>query len=90
MLKRLEAVVSGQVQGIGYRFFARHHAEKLGLKGYAKNAPDETVEIIAEGEEAQLKKFLQLLEKGPPFSRVDNVHADWAEARKDFSGFEVR
>jgi acylphosphatase len=90
MIKRFEAVVSGRVQGIGYRFFVQHHAARIGLKGYAKNLPDDTVEIIAEGEEEKLKKFLALLERGPPFAHIESIHVEWTEPKKEFPSFEVR
>jgi acylphosphatase len=51
---RLRAVVHGYVQGVGFRFFARREALMLGLRGYTRNLPDGSVEVVAEGQRQQL------------------------------------
>ncbi len=70
---RLEAVVKGRVQGIGYRLFVKSKAESLGLKGYAKNNADGSVEVIAEGPVEKLENLLNELKKGPFLARVDEI-----------------
>ena len=58
-------VVQGRVQGVGYRYFVLRHAEELGLAGYARNQADGTVEVVAEGADAALRKLEERLSEGP-------------------------
>ena len=88
MKRRLVALVSGRVQGVGYRAFARRKAEELGLSGYAENLPDGRVEVVAEGEEEDLKVFLEFLKRGPRLAEVRAVEAEWGEAA-GLQGFHV-
>ena len=66
-------VVSGRVQGVGYRYFALHVAEPLNVAGFARNQPDGTVEVVAEGSEAELEELEARLSEGPSFSHVEGV-----------------
>ncbi len=71
----LSITVHGIVQGVGYRSLVRHIAIGLGIRGYAKNMPDGTVEIIAIGENEQLQAFSKLInvdtKHGPQVHHVD-------------------
>jgi len=87
---RCHVFVSGLVQGVFYRAFAQENAEKLGLTGFVRNMPDDRVETVIEGEEAKIKKLLDILKRGPPGASVDNLDVKWEEARNDFHGFEIR
>ena len=90
MQERLEAIVSGRVQGVGFRFFAEAECIFIGgIKGHAKNLPDGTVEVIAEGEREKLERLLRALEKGPPTGRTESVKKVWAAARGSFKGFSI-
>ena len=82
-------VVQGRVQGVGYRYFVLRHAEELGLAGYARNQPDGTVEVLAEGEAAALKKLEERLNEGPSFAHVSGVERQ-AIAERGASGIHVR
>lgn len=75
MSHRLIALVSGEVQGVGYRTWVRKHALRADLTGYARNLPDGSVEVVAEGREHELHQLLGCIEQGPPISMVENV--DW-------------
>jgi acylphosphatase len=88
--KRLEAHVYGQVQGVGYRFYARQMARRLNLQGYVRNCIDRTVEVVAEGERHALDQFLAHLKQGPSAATVERVDAKWLPSRHTFLGFEVR
>ena len=70
---RVKTVVSGQVQGVGYRYFVQCRASELGLSGYVKNLPTGDVELEAEGPRPELDRLLAYLHQGPPLSRVDNL-----------------
>jgi len=82
-------VVQGQVQGVGYRYFVLRHAEALGVSGYARNRPDGTVEVVAEGSEAALGDFEARLREGPAFARVDGLDRAAVTPRGD-QGFHIR
>jgi len=73
------ALVSGTVQGVGYRAFARRAALELGIRGRAVNLPDGRVEVLACGEAAALDAFIAELNTGPKWSRVTDVAVSAAE-----------
>lgn len=89
-LARLSATVRGRVQGVLFRAFVSDHATALGLTGYARNMPDGTVEVEAEGERAWLEQLLEHLRRGPRKARVDGVDAAWSQGQGRFSRFETR
>ena len=68
-------LVTGVVQGVGFRAFARHAARRLSLVGSATNLPDGRVEVVASGPEAALAEFEGTLRRGPRFGRVDRIEA---------------
>lgn len=77
---RLTALVSGQVQGVGYRRFVQRQCETMRLAGYAENLADGRVEVIAEGERADLEHLLHWLKKGSTHAVVQSVEVAWADA----------
>jgi acylphosphatase len=81
--------VYGIVQGVGFRRFVQIHAIRLGVKGYAKNLPDGSVEVIAEGHEESLNKLLNKIREGSPLSRVEKVEVRFEEYKGEFSSFET-
>jgi acylphosphatase len=66
-------IVSGLVQGVGYRFFAERVANQLGICGYVKNLGDDNVEVYAIGDEASLEEFKHHLAEGPRSARVTRI-----------------
>jgi acylphosphatase len=80
----------GDVQGVGFRYFAESHGRRLGLEGYVRNRYDGAVEVEAEGSADALERFLDLLRKGPRMARVQDVVVNWAPARGDLGPFGVR
>jgi acylphosphatase len=82
-------LVHGQVQGVGYRYFALRAAEELGVAGFARNLPDGSVEVVAEAPEAALDRFEERLRSGPSFCRVSNVQKSPLDPRGD-QGFHIR
>ena len=65
--------VRGRVQGVGFRWFVRGQAKRLDLGGYARNLPDGSVEVAAEGPATALDRLEQALRRGPPMGRVEAV-----------------
>ncbi|AOL15692.1 acylphosphatase [Sulfolobus sp. A20] len=89
MLKRVHIRVYGYVQGVGFRRFVQIHAHRLGIKGYARNLDDGTVEVVAEGHEEALKKLIEYVKKGPPLAEVSNVEYLFEEYKGEFHDFET-
>jgi acylphosphatase len=87
---RLTAIVTGRVQGVYFRAHTQREAERLGLRGYALNRLDGSVEVVAEGEAVTLEPLLAWLWRGSPNARVANVTAQWGPATGEFSAFEAR
>jgi acylphosphatase len=87
--ERLHALVRGKVQGVSFRWYTQQTALPLGLTGYARNLPDRSVEVVAEGERLQLETLLQFLPVGPPTARVDGVTVEWLPATGEFTDFRV-
>jgi acylphosphatase len=69
-------VVSGRVQGVGYRFFVQDAARREGLAGSVRNLDDGRVEAIAEGESESVQRFERALRQGPPRARIEHVLVD--------------
>jgi acylphosphatase len=82
-------VVVGRVQGVGYRYFVLRQAERLGVSGFARNRPDGSVEVVAEGSEEALRDLEDRLREGPSFSAVDNVERE-SIAPRGQGGFHIR
>jgi acylphosphatase len=89
-MQRLHLLLSGRVQGIGFRYFALWEARRRGLTGWVRNRGDRQVEVVAEGPEAELQILLAALQKGPVGARVENAEVSWLPATGEFSGFEAR
>ena len=65
--------VTGKVQGVFFRHSARLEAERLGIRGAARNLPDGSVEVLAAGDAAALDALREWLRRGPPLARVEQV-----------------
>ena len=79
-------LVSGVVQGVGYRFFAQRTAEQLGLTGYTKNLRDGRVEVYAIGSKKVLADLRRQLERGPAAAEVSEVRESDALIERRFEG----
>ena len=88
--QRLEAVVRGRVQGVGFRVFVLREASYLDLAGWVANDPDGAVRCVAEGSRSSLERLVERLETGPPAAIVDRVVATWSPARGIAAGFGIR
>ena len=86
---RLRVLVSGRVQGVGFRYFTQRTAAELGLTGWVRNLRDGRVEAVAEGERANLEQLLAAIRRGPPSSRVADTQVAWSEASDAMAGFRI-
>lgn len=69
----LHVRVTGVVQGVGFRWFVRERARRLGLSGWVRNLPDGSVEVVAAGDQGQIDLLMGELKKGPPGAIVDAI-----------------
>jgi len=88
--ERVVVHVSGRVQGVGYRFFARSEARRHDLVGWVRNDPDGSVSVVAEGPRGGLESFVNSLREGPPGSRVRDISISWEPPDERFTDFRVR
>ena len=89
MKKRLEANITGRVQLVMFRDFAKRKAKKLGLNGLVKNLNDGSVSVIAEGEEEVLNEYIKLLNRGPILAKVKNIRIVWEEFSGQYNDFNI-
>jgi len=84
-------VVSGRVQGVGYRYFVRDAAIRRGIRGWVRNNPDGTVSLVATGERGDLEEFLEEIRAdGDACIRVRDISVSWTGATQEWQGFEIR
>ncbi len=88
-LSRAQIIVSGVVQGVGYRFFAEREARRRGLVGYCRNIYSGDVEVVVEGDSGLMNDYIKDLRRGPFSASVTNVNVQWAEYKGEFSSFDV-
>lgn len=82
--------VSGNVQGVGYRYFAQRLARDLGIRGWARNLDDGRVEVLAQGTPHHLESFEAELRVGPNFADVRRVEVVTDDAPVRVDGFHIR
>jgi acylphosphatase len=87
--QRLHAVVHGDVQGVGFRYFVQRKARALGLAGWVRNNDDGTVEVVAEGMPDALTELERALGEGPRMARVSRVDARRSEATGTLDAFDL-
>ena len=88
-MKRVRVIVSGRVQGVGFRYFATEKANELQLTGMVRNLRNGGVEVIAEGEEGALEALVEDLKTGPISARVEQMHVVWQPYENEFTGFGI-
>ena len=85
----VRVVYSGRVQGVGFRFQTKILSASYDVKGYVRNQADGTVELLAEGEKAELDRFLYSISER--FSEnISEADSEWRDAADAFSAFEIR
>jgi acylphosphatase len=87
MVKRVHIVISGNVQGVFFRYNTKRLALSLGLKGFARNLPNGNVEVVAEGTEEAIKELIEFCKKGPTGADVEDIKVEYEEIKKEFDGF---
>lgn len=89
MKKGIHLLINGMVQGVGFRYYVHRSARRHLLTGWVKNLEDGTVEVVAEGDEEELRLFIKDMEKGSRFSTVQNVKVEWESFSNQFRNFQI-
>ena len=87
---RVRLIISGRVQGVGFRFSAYDEAKDLALAGFVRNLHSGEVEIVAEGPREKLKMLASWAHLGPPSARVTDVREEWLDFTGEFTEFRIR
>lgn len=87
---RMQIVVSGAVQGVGYRYFVMETARELALRGWVRNLADGRVEAEAEGERASVEALIAAMRRGPHMSHVTEMKLEVLPCGGADAGFRVR
>jgi acylphosphatase len=89
-MERITAVAKGRVQGVGYRYFISECARATGVRGFVRNMPDGTVEMVAESSPASLADFVRLAyARENPVIHVETIAVTSGHATGEFRGFRV-
>ncbi|MFC1480621.1 acylphosphatase [Candidatus Neomarinimicrobiota bacterium] len=89
-MKKVHIIVSGRVQGVGFRWSAKRKADQLGLPGYVRNQADGRVEIVAEGPVEAVEQLIAWARRGPSFSEVSHIDVTELPAQGSESEFSIR
>lgn len=82
-------IIGGRVQGVGFRYFAKHKADELHIAGWVRNTPDGKVEIEAEGEPQNLENFIDWLKIGPNSAVISTFSATIFEPSRNYINFTI-
>ena len=88
-MNQIHIIITGLVQGIGFRYFAVREAKALGITGNVRNLPDGSVEVNAQGEKTVLDEFVTLLKEGPSSGTVKEVKVEKLVPGRKFETFSV-
>jgi acylphosphatase len=83
-------VVTGEVQGVAFRYHTLEEARRLGVQGWVRNTPDGRVEIEAEGERSGVEALVEWCHRGPPAARVDDVRVSFGPFSGTLGAFSIR
>ena len=89
-MKRVKMIISGDVQGVFYRHFAKQEADRLALAGWCRNEADGSVYIVLEGEEKNVEHFIRWAKKGSELATVEDVTVTQEKYTGLEQGFEIR
>ena len=88
-MQRIHLLITGDVTGVGFRYFALRRAQLLKLTGWVRNVSKGTVEVVAEGEKDKLQELIKRCNHGPDVAWVEKVEVKWGEATGEFTGFRI-
>lgn len=88
-MKQVHLVISGYVQGIGYRYFVKTTAVRLSISGWVRNIKGNQVEAVFQGQPTAIEEMIAYCRKGPFLAEVKDVIVTWEEADTIYGGFEI-
>ena len=83
-------LVSGRVQGVGYRYFVQDHAAAEGVHGWVRNLPDGQVEVMVEGDDESVVRVERAIRRGPSHAQVEHVVVEAAVPSGRATGFSIK
>ncbi|MBI3872894.1 MAG: acylphosphatase [candidate division Zixibacteria bacterium] len=89
-MSRLNILVTGVVQGVGYRYSVARRAKECQITGWVKNRSDGSVEIEAVGARGMLEEFLRYVRVGPPASHIAGLQTQWFDDEPVYKDFNIR
>jgi acylphosphatase len=89
-LIQLQIIVSGEVQGVGYRYYTQMKAIQFGITGWVRNLQEGGVEILASGPKADLESFVDEVRRGNPFSSVNHIEVLETEKTETYKSFAIK
>ena len=91
MMKKIQAIASGKVQGVGFRMYTQSKADELGVLGFVQNLDDGTVKIVAVGEDDKVDALIDWAKSGSPPAQVNELQTTALEYQAgEFTSFEIR
>lgn len=87
---RAHLLISGIVQGVGYRWSCQRAAARIGVKGWVRNLEDGRVEAVAQGTREQVEELIKWCYRGPSEASVSDIAVTYEEAAEDFPDFGIR
>jgi acylphosphatase len=88
-MKAVSIIVTGDVQGVGFRHYTYKLASELGLKGYVRNMPGNKVEIVAEGTENAITELVEFCKKGPSSGYVNDIKINYSKPSNNYVDFRI-
>jgi acylphosphatase len=89
-LKSIYLILSGRVQGVGFRYFAKYKADQFGITGWVKNTPDGKLEIEATGNSENLELFIDWMKIGPSRALIKTANSSEITPVRHFTNFSIR
>ena len=87
---RARLLISGIVQGVGYRWSCKRAAQALGVTGWVRNLSDGRVEAVAQGAKEQVEQLIAWCYRGPEEARVSDISVSYEETAEEFQDFGIR
>ncbi len=89
-IKTYKVLLSGRVQGVGFRYFTESIADKYSVKGYVNNTPGGKVEVLCQGEEEEVRTFIDEVARGPAFSVITGITKQEVTDNKIYNTFQIK
>lgn len=88
-MQEIQCVIQGRVQGVAYRAYAQDAATELGVSGYVRNLPDNTVYVCAQADRDVLKEYIEHLHEGSTLATVASVSVEWVTPEYVYDDFGI-